>query len=203
MYQALTQASASSAERGYEFYTTTTKVRIESKINRESKGGTKAGHLVTFEVPTRADIRHPHQASANTNKPARKDDHVGATTFRPCLPKWLKCLLLLALLEAASFFQMLKAPGPPHNSSFAPVQAIPHWPSSSFGAEMSWPQKHWPAYSVPATAKPRESQNETHASLVILSPLKLDHCGSVRGLTVSRKQPLKLQSEFEDDGDNG
>lgn len=102
---------------------------------------------------------------------------------------WPKCLLAIFLLPD-TFDQTLSAPGPPHRSSASPVHSMLQALSSSCALEISVPQKHWPAYSVPATGKPLPSQKATHASLDMFGPLKLDHCGRVRGLTVSVKQPV-------------
>lgn len=48
---------------------------------------------------------------------------------------------------------------------------------------------------MPATGKPDLSQKEMHASFVMSGPLKFDHCGSDRGVTVSVKHP-----EYDHDG---
>lgn len=127
-----------------------------------------------------------------------------AIFVRPWRPTWLKCLLINFQLPLppppAPFLNTLSAAGPPQTSSASPVHGMLHLLSSSCGVVMSAPQKHCPEYSVPATAKPRESQKATQASLVTLGPLKLDHSGSVRGLTVSVKQPAYDQLGLEATG---
>ena len=75
-----------------------------------------------------------------------------------------------------------------------------HEPSSSCVELISAPQKHCPAYSVPATGYPRLSQKATQASLVTCGPLKFDHWGRVRGKTVSVKQPEYDQEGSDVDG---
>lgn len=101
---------------------------------------------------------------------------------------------------AAPFLNTLSAAGPPHILVLSPLHAMLHLDWSSLAEVRVLPQKHSPAYSVPAMLKPRDSQNAMHLSFVMVSPLKLDHCGRLRGLSSSTKQPEYDHAELEADG---
>jgi len=93
------------------------------------------------------------------------------------------------LVGPVAFLYTLKAAGPPHFWLLLPLQAISHLDSSSWRLVSSLPQKHSPAYSVPAMLKPRLEQKAIQPSFVIVAPLKLLQLGRERGLRASTKQP--------------
>ena len=108
-----------------------------------------------------------------------------------CLTKCLLTLLPTTPFSSptSSFRHRLNTPFPPHTSPTPPpVQLIAHIPSSANRLPPPTrpsPQKHWPANSVPAKGKPRESQKVMHAELLMWGPLKSDQKGRERGKTVS------------------